>query len=113
MCFNGLAACRTLSTALFTLGVKANVQLKSSIPIGAKLEISPNGFTLRVKAEILKFFSICPKLLINAEFYGLVLAPRLKKRIPSSFGSQFATLGANVPAFINILMPMFSHSLIT
>jgi hypothetical protein len=49
---NGLAACRTLSKALFTLGVKVDVQLKSSIPIGAKLEISPNGFTLRVKAEI-------------------------------------------------------------
>jgi hypothetical protein len=28
-------------------------------------------------------FSICPKLLMNAELYGLVLAPRLKKRIPS------------------------------
>jgi hypothetical protein len=49
---NGLAACRTLSKALFTLGVKANVQLKSSITIGAKLEISSNRFTLRVKAEI-------------------------------------------------------------
>jgi hypothetical protein len=31
--------------AHFTLGVKANVQLKSSIPIGAKVEISPKGFT--------------------------------------------------------------------
>ncbi len=30
----------------FTLGVKANVQLKSSIPIGAKVEISPKCFTL-------------------------------------------------------------------
>jgi hypothetical protein len=28
----------------FTLGVKANVQLKSSIPTGAKVEISPQGF---------------------------------------------------------------------
>jgi hypothetical protein len=27
----------------FTLGVKANVQLKSSIPIGAKVEIGPKG----------------------------------------------------------------------
>jgi len=27
----------------FTLGVKANVQLKSSIPIGAKVEIRPTG----------------------------------------------------------------------
>jgi hypothetical protein len=26
-----------------------------------------------------KYFSICPKLVINAEHYGLVLAPRLKK----------------------------------
>jgi hypothetical protein len=44
-----------------------------------------------------------PQELINAELYGLVLAPRLKKRIPSNLGGQFATLGANVPAFINIL----------
>jgi hypothetical protein len=37
------------------------------------------GFTLGVKAEIEKIFAICFKLLINAELYGLVLAPRLKK----------------------------------
>jgi hypothetical protein len=36
----------------FTLGVKANVQPKSNIPIGAKVEIGPKGFTLGVKAEI-------------------------------------------------------------
>jgi hypothetical protein len=34
----------------FTLGVRANVQPKSSIPIGAKVEIGPKGFTLGVKA---------------------------------------------------------------
>jgi hypothetical protein len=68
------------------------VQPKSSIPIGEKVEISPNGFTLGVKAELEKIFSICPKLLINAELYG--------KRIPSNLGGQFASLGANVPAFI-------------
>jgi hypothetical protein len=33
------------------------------------------------------------------------LAPRLKKRIPSNLGSQFATLVANVVAFINKLGP--------
>ncbi len=43
---------------LFTLGVTANVQLKSSIPIGAKVEISPKGFTLGVKAEM-------PKIIFN------------------------------------------------
>jgi hypothetical protein len=36
----------------FTLGVKANVQPKSSIPIGAKVKINPKGFTLGVKAQI-------------------------------------------------------------
>jgi len=41
-----------LIKAHFTLGVEANVQLKSSIPIGAKVEISPKGFTLGVKAKI-------------------------------------------------------------
>jgi hypothetical protein len=58
------------------------------------LKSAPKGFTLGVKAEIeKKIFSICPKLQINAELDGLVLAPRLKKRIPSTLGSQFATLG--------------------
>jgi hypothetical protein len=37
--------------AQFTLGVKANVQLKSSISIGAKVEISPKGFTQGIKAD--------------------------------------------------------------
>jgi hypothetical protein len=32
--------------ARFTLGVRADVRPKSSIPIGAKVEISPKGFTL-------------------------------------------------------------------
>jgi hypothetical protein len=45
------------------LGIRANVQPKSIIPIGAKAEISPGGFTLGVKAERGKNFSICPKLL--------------------------------------------------
>jgi hypothetical protein len=35
-----------LIKACFTLGVRANVQPKPSIPIGAKVEISPNGFAL-------------------------------------------------------------------
>ncbi len=42
------------SKAHFTLEVKANVQLKSSIFIDAKVEISPKGFTLGVKDEIEK-----------------------------------------------------------
>jgi hypothetical protein len=41
--------------------------------------MSPKSFRLRLKAEIEKIFSICPKLLTNAELYGLVLFPRLKK----------------------------------
>jgi hypothetical protein len=62
-------------SAHFTLGVKSNVQLKSRNPIGSKVEISPMGFTLGVKAKIEKIFSI---LLMNAGLYGLVLASRLK-----------------------------------
>jgi hypothetical protein len=44
-----------------------------------KLKSAPKGFTLGVKAEIEKIFSICLKLLINAGLYGLVLDPTLKK----------------------------------
>jgi hypothetical protein len=65
-----------------------------------KLKSAHKGVTIGVKAEIEKIFSIYPKLLLNAELYGLVLAPRLKKRIPWNLGNQFATLGANVLAFI-------------
>jgi hypothetical protein len=50
-------------------------------------------------AEIEKIFSICPKLVINAELYGLVLASSLKKKIPSNLGSQSATLGPSVVAY--------------
>jgi hypothetical protein len=36
-------------------------------------------------------------------YMALYLAPRLRKRIPSNLGSQFATLEADVPAYMNIL----------
>jgi hypothetical protein len=45
-----------------------------------KLKSAPKGLKLGVKVELEKIFSICPKLLINAELYGLVLAPRAGKR---------------------------------
>jgi hypothetical protein len=48
----------------------------------------PKDFTLGVEAEIEKIFPICPKLLINAEPYGLVLVPRLIKKDTNSFGKQ-------------------------
>jgi hypothetical protein len=79
-----------------------DVQPKSSIPIGAKAEISPKGFTLRVKAELEKIFSICPKLLINAELYGLVLAPRLEKGYHRIWETNVQPLG-----------PMFQHLLLS
>jgi hypothetical protein len=44
--------CLLSSQAHFTLGVRANVQPKSNIPICAKVEINPKGFTLRVKVDI-------------------------------------------------------------
>jgi hypothetical protein len=40
-----------MDQAHFTLGVKSNVQLKSSIPIAAKVEISPRGFTPGVQLK--------------------------------------------------------------
>jgi hypothetical protein len=77
----------------------ANVQPKSSIPIGTKVEISPKGLTLGVKADIEKTFSICPTLVIN---YGLVSAPRQKKGYHQSWEANLQPLG-----------PMFQHLLIS
>jgi len=90
-----------VNKACFTIGVRANVKPKSSIPIGAKVEISPKGFKLGVKPETEKNFSICPKLLINAENYGLVLGPRLKKGYHQIWEANLQALG-----------PMFQHLLI-
>jgi hypothetical protein len=67
-----------------------------------KLEISPKGFTLGVKAELEKIFSICPRLLINAELYGLVL-PQVWKKDTMESGRSIC----------NPLGPMFEHLLIT
>jgi hypothetical protein len=50
-----------------------------------------------------KSFSICPKLVINAEHYGLVLAPRLKKKDTIKFGRPIC----------NPWGPMFKHLLIS
>jgi hypothetical protein len=64
--------------------------------------MSPNGFILRVKAEIEKNFSICPQVLINSELYGLVLAPRLKIGYHQIWEANLQPLG-----------PMFQHLLIS
>jgi hypothetical protein len=63
------------SKACFILGVGANVQPKSAFLLVQKLKSAPReGFTLWVKAEIEKINKnqSAPKLLINAELYGLV-----------------------------------------
>jgi hypothetical protein len=71
---------RVYKKAHFTLGVRAYVQPKSSIPIGATVEISP-------KAEIEKIFSICPpKSLINAEFFWLPIGPKAEEKDTTEFG---------------------------
>jgi hypothetical protein len=51
------------------LAPRFDVQPKSSIAIGAKVEINPppKGFTLGVKAELEKNLFNLPKLLLNAE----------------------------------------------
>jgi hypothetical protein len=68
------------------------------------------GCILGVEGEREKIFSICPKLLVNAELYGLVLASRLKKET-----NQFVKpiCEVNVSAFINFLTSMFEHLLVT
>jgi hypothetical protein len=71
----------------------ANVEPKPSIPIGAKVETSPKGFTLGVKVEIEKRNFHLPQVLINAELYGLVLASRLKKGYHQIWEANFQPLG--------------------
>jgi hypothetical protein len=77
-------------------------QGKCSTQIGAKVEISPKGFTLGVKAEIEKQLFNLAQVLINAELYGLLLAPRLKKRYHHIWEANLQPLA-----------PMFQHLLIS
>jgi hypothetical protein len=91
-----------LNKARFTLVVRANVQPKSSIPIGAKVEISYKSFTLGVKAEMEKKLFNLPQVLINAELYGFVLAPSLEKGYHQIWEANLQPLG-----------PMFQHLLIS
>ncbi len=72
-----------------------------AIPIGEKVEINPNGCTPGGKAELEKIFSICPKLLINAELYGHVWAPRLEKGYHRIWEADLQPLG---PMFQHLLM---------
>jgi hypothetical protein len=53
----GLLRKKTKNTH-FILGVKAKVELKLSIPIGAITEIIPKGFTLGVKEKNLRMQSL-------------------------------------------------------
>jgi hypothetical protein len=59
--------------------------------MGPKVEISLKGFYTRSQGCNRKKLFNLPQVLINAELYGLILAPRLKRRIPSNSGGQFAT----------------------
>jgi len=99
--------CRYLDPIYTTTQGQGSTQLKHSY--WCKSWNQPQGLKYwesRLKQK--KIFSICPKLLIHAELYALVLASRLKKKgIPWNLRSEFATLEANVPAFTNILTSMF------
>jgi len=71
--------------------------------------MSPNVFTLEVKAELKKIFSICPKLLINAEVYGLVLAPSLEKGYHQIWEANLQPLGPNNKPKMLKVGPKFSR----
>ncbi len=47
-----------MKNAHFTLGVKAKVELKLGIPIGAIIKIIPENFTLGVKEKNLRMQSL-------------------------------------------------------
>jgi len=98
-----------LAKAHFTIGVRAHGQPKSSIPIGAEVEISPKGFILGVKAELKTIFAICPKLLINAKLCGLVLAQGWKKDT-IKFLKPICNPMFQLPTFVNILTSMLFSS---
>jgi hypothetical protein len=66
--------------------VKAKIEPKLCITIGAITEISPKGFTLGIKAEIFNYF--------NLPLYGLDLArQQQKKKYLSTWEADLQPLG--------------------
>jgi hypothetical protein len=65
------------------------------------------GFTIGVKPGRKKIFSICLKLLTNAELYGLVFGPEAKKGYQQIWEANLQPLGLMLPSFTNILASMF------
>jgi hypothetical protein len=55
-----------------------------------------------------KIFSICPKLLINVELYGLILAPRLKNDTNEFEKPIFNPWGQTTSQLCSKLAPSFS-----
>ncbi len=81
-----ICACRLqIFRASFALGVKAIVQLESSIPIDAKVEISPKGFTLGVKAnvQLKSSIPIDAKVEINHKGFALGVKGKTFQSAPS------------------------------
>jgi hypothetical protein len=68
----------------------------------------PQGFYTRSQGWHRKKLFNLPQVSNKCWTLWPCIGPKAEKRIPSNLGGQFATLlGANVPAFITILMSMF------
>jgi hypothetical protein len=69
----------SLEPWLLSLSSRPRFNSTQAFLLVQKLKSAPRAEVLGIKAEAKKkkIFSICPELLIHAELYGLVLAPRL------------------------------------
>jgi hypothetical protein len=76
------------------------LNLNQAFLLMPQLKSAPKCFTLGVKAEIEKKFSICTNLLINAELYGCVLAPRLNKGYRRFWEANLEPLGPILQHFM-------------
>ncbi len=93
------------SKARLTLGVRDDVQPKSSIPIGPKSWTWPQGLYSRSQGWNIKIYIFnLPQATNKCWTLWPCIGPKAEK---GHHGSQFATLGANLPAFINSVTSMF------
>jgi len=72
-----------------------------------KLKSDPRAFTLGIKAKLEKNLFNLPQVTNKCRTLWPCIGPKAGKWIPLNLGGQFATLGSDVSAFINILTPMF------
>jgi hypothetical protein len=97
---------KCITKACFTLGVKTMFNPNLILLLVQKLKSIPRALHKELRLKEKKKFNL-PQAINKCWTLSPYIGPKANKRIPSKLGGQFATFGAHMATFINILTSMF------